>query len=107
MAVGELRCIVKHQNWTIVRPSEAISRRSKVTCQNIGLTDPIIAEETIGSLRIGPVLACPRRSCTNATRQLLQQLSQSLAKAGVRKLTSHDFIVYPRIWTSRIGLAET
>jgi hypothetical protein len=68
-----------------------------VTRQDIGFADSVISKESIGSLRIRPVLARPWSRCPHPARQLLQQLSQSLAMANIRKLASHNLIVYPRI----------
>src|ERR1035441_9867740 len=107
VAKGELRSVVKNQDRKTLHCGEPISRGGKVTSQNVGFADPLIAKETIGSLRVGPVLASPRRSRAYFTRQLLQQLSQSLAVADILKLASHHLIVYPCIRSCLIRCSPT
>ena len=68
---------MQHENRTIAAP-KAISRRLKVSLQNPCLADLPIGKKTIGSLRVGPILACPwnalsysAQSCSNSFRNLL------------------------------------
>src|ERR1700689_1984296 len=108
VAKGELGCVVKNQDRrTVCRRSKPISRGRKVTSQNVGLADSLIAKETISGLRVGPVLASPRRSRTHFARQLTQQLSQSLAVADILKLASHHLIVYPCIRSCLVSCSPT
>ena len=102
MTIGKLSRVVKDQNRRTAFRPEPLPRRSKVTCQNIRFADPIVPKESIGGLGISPVLARPRSGRAYSARQLLQQLSQSFAVAGIRKLASHQLIVYPPIRSRRI-----
>jgi hypothetical protein len=95
MAIRKLCRVVKNQNREAVAGGESFSRGCKVAGQNIGFTDPIVAKEAIGSLGIRPVLTCPWGRGSHSARQLLQQLSRSLAVAEILELASHHFIFYP------------
>jgi len=74
---------------------EPLAGRSKVTGQNIRHADPIIAKEPVGRLRIGRVLASPRRRRAYPGRQLLQYLPKSLAAARIPELTAYNFAIDP------------
>jgi hypothetical protein len=95
MAIRELRRIVKNQDRRVCARSESFARGREVAGKNIGFANSIIAKETIGSLGIRPVLTCPWGRGADSARQLLQQLSKSLAVAHILELASHNFIVYP------------
>lgn len=63
--VGKLGCIVHHQNRAISR-RHSISRCVKVAGENLAFTDPVIVQESIRGLRVGPVLANQRNTVAKA-----------------------------------------
>src|ERR1700733_11953181 len=62
MAIGKLGRVMEHKNRRIVRRSEPRPRGREVTRQDIGFADSVISKESIGSLRVRPVLASPMES---------------------------------------------
>jgi len=40
---------------------KSLTRTGKMTGENIGFADPLVAKEAVGRLGVGPVLTCPRR----------------------------------------------
>jgi hypothetical protein len=50
---------VKNQDRKILRRSKPISRGRKVTSQNVGFADSLIAKETIGGLRVALIRINP------------------------------------------------
>ena len=97
MAIRKFRRVVKNQNREAVAGGESFSCGCEMAGENIGFSDPIVAKEAIGRLGIFPILTCPWGRGSYSARQLLQQLSQSLAVADILELASHHFIVYPLI----------
>jgi hypothetical protein len=88
---------VKNQNREAAAVGESLLCGCEVAGKDVGFADSIIAEEAIGSLCVGPILAGPRRSCAYLARQLLQKLSKTLAMALILEIASHNLIVYPVI----------
>jgi hypothetical protein len=68
-----------------------------MTGQDIGFDGPIVAKEGVGSLLVRPVRTRPRRGRPYSGRQLLEELSQSLAVANILEVASHNFMVNPFI----------
>jgi hypothetical protein len=97
MAIRKLRRVVKNQQRKTAAGGEPLTRGCKVASQDIGLADPIVAKEAIGSLGIPPVLTCSWGRGSYSARHLFQQLPHPLAVADIQKLASRDFIVYPFI----------
>jgi hypothetical protein len=68
-----------------------------MAAQNDCLIHAPVGKEAIGGLGVCPVLEGLGHTGTLAERNLLQQLLQSFAMAGIGKLTSGNLILDPAI----------
>src|SRR6266480_387433 len=94
---------MEHKNRTI-RAGRTIMRRLKVTSQNVRLADPLVGEETIGRLGVGPILADQRNTLSHRAPDLRQQFAESVAKPRIPKFASGDFSINPALGTGdRLG----
>ena len=64
--------------------------------QDRRLADALIAEEPVGGLRRGPVLAREGQTGADRAAQPLEQRSQPLAEADIRKGAAGEFRIKPR-----------
>ncbi|MDA9530969.1 hypothetical protein ACM42_21500 [Bradyrhizobium sp. CCBAU 25338] len=67
----------------------------KVAGQNVRLTDPVVGENTIRSLGIGPVLAHQRNAFTHRARDLRYQFAEPLVQALVGKAAASELAIKP------------
>ena len=96
--VVELGRVMQHQNRRVIAGQPFLSRL-KVPLQNLCFIDLLIRKEAIGSLRVGPVLTCPRNARPYTARELLHQLSKSFVQPHIAKLASHQLRVNPSLAT--------
>jgi hypothetical protein len=85
---------MQDQNETI-GGSNTITRRLKMTGQNVRLADPVIREKAIGGLGVGPILANQRNALPHGAPDLGQQFAESVAKPHVPKFASGGFSINP------------
>src|SRR6266567_1282203 len=96
---------MEHKNRTL-HGGRTIMRRLKVTSQNVRLADPLVGEETIGRLGVGPILADQRNTLSHGAPDLSQQFAESVAKPRIPKFASGDFSINPALGTGdRLGSA--
>jgi len=87
---------MEHKNGTVAGDC-AVTRRLKVTGQNVRLADPVVGEETIGRFGVGPVLADQRNALAHGAPDLRHQLAQPLVQALVGETAASKFVIKPRI----------
>jgi len=92
---GELGRVLENQDGALGR-GEPITRGLEVAGQDLCLADPVVGEEAIGALRVGPVLAHERQAAADRPVHPLDQLAQALAQAGVGEGASGEFAFPPR-----------
>ena len=92
--VCEFGRVMQDQNETI-GGSDTITRRLKMTGQNVRLADPVIGEKAIGGLGVGPILANQRNALPHGALDLGQQLAEPLAKPRVAKFAPGGFSINP------------
>jgi hypothetical protein len=92
--IGKLGRIVQHKQ-EIVGGGRTITGRLKVTSQDIRLADPIIRQESIGRLGVGPILANQRNALSHSATDLRQQFAKPAAKPRIPKFASSDFPINP------------
>ena len=92
--VGELGRVLQHQDQP-VGGRDAAARRVEMAGEDLGLADRLVREEAIGSLGVGPVLACQRDGRTDRVRQLHEELAQPPAQTFVLERRAGEFLLYP------------
>src|SRR3954453_20500749 len=70
---GELRCVVKNQNWR-VGSGKAAPCGGKMSGENGSFVHPGIGQEAVSGLGVAPVLAGKRNTFAKPGRELLQKL---------------------------------
>src|SRR5207247_3204713 len=85
---------MEHQNSTACG-NRALTRRLKVACQNVRLTDPVVGEKTIGSLCVGPILANQRNAFSHGAPDLRHQFAEPLAQALVGNAAARELTIKP------------
>lgn len=85
---------MEHQNSTACG-NRALTRRLKVACQNVRLTDPVVGEKTIGSLCVGPILANQRNAFSHGAPDLRHQFAEPLVQALVGKAAARELAIKP------------
>lgn len=80
----------------VVRCGRSIARRLKVTAQNVRLADPVVGEEAIGCLRVGPILADQRNAFAHGVPDLRQQSAEPFVQTLVREPTAGNLRIKPR-----------
>ena len=81
-----------------------------IAANNLRLTNPVVREEAVGRLGVGPVLADQGQACPDRAVYLLDQLAQALAQARIGKRASansrshHDRAAAPMGISSVSGL---
>jgi len=93
--VRELCGVVQHQD----RPRgacNAIPGGEEMALQNLRLADSIVVEESVGRLRVRPVLASEWNAPARAGRELCKKLSKPTLKAIILELTALQFALDPR-----------
>jgi hypothetical protein len=61
MTIREFGRVVEHQNPVAAAGQEPLASGGKMAGKDIRLADSSVAKEPVSRLRVGPVLACPRR----------------------------------------------
>ena len=74
---------------------EPLARGGEMAGKDIRLADSSVAKEPVSGLCVGPVLACPGSPCTRLGRQLLQQLTKTLAVTDILKSAARCFTINP------------
>ena len=92
--IAELGRVMQHKNRT-VGGDRAITRRLEVAGQNVRFADPVVREEAIGGLGIGPILADQRNALSHGASDLRQQFAEFVAKPRVPKLASTNLSINP------------
>jgi threonine aldolase len=59
------------------------------------LVDIVVGQESVGSLGVGPVLACERDRASDVAAEFLKQAAQSLAQSRVAEVAAGDLAGYP------------
>ena len=85
---------MKNQHGPVCR-SKTPSRRFEVSGQNLFLTDPLIGEEAISGLCIGPVLTNEGDTFSDAAPEPRKQESESLAQPLIPEHASRQFTFHP------------
>jgi hypothetical protein len=82
----------------------AITSRSEMAGQNVGFADPVIREEAIGSLGVGPILADQWNTLPHGAPHLSQQFAEPFAKPRILKFAPSGFSINPMFGSAcRIG----
>ena len=92
---GELGRVLEHQDGAVGR-GEPVTRGLEVAGQDLRLADPVVGEEAVGGLRVGPVLAHERQAAADRAVHPLDQLAQALAQTLVREGASGELALPPR-----------
>ena len=92
---GELGRVLEDQDRALGR-GEALARRLEVAGEDLRLADPIIGEEAVGGLRVGPVLAHEGQAAADRAVHPLDQLAQALAQARIGEGASGELALPPR-----------
>ncbi|MGY2843467.1 hypothetical protein ACVIWU_006655 [Bradyrhizobium sp. USDA 4509] len=92
--VGEFRRVMNEETWacTIV---VARACGGEVAAEDAGFLHALVGEETVGRLRVRPVLARERCAPAHAVTNLLQQLAKSLTKTGILESCLVDLALCP------------
>src|SRR5258708_32679236 len=85
---------MEHKNETI-GGDRTVTRRLKVTGQNVRLADPVIGEKAIGGLGVGPILANQRNALRHGAPELRQQFSEPLVQTLVREAAASKLAIKP------------
>ena len=80
---GELGRVVQHQHRRVAGGGNALARGTEMPGQNVGFADAFVAQEAVGRLDVGPVLADQRDALARRLGELPQQCAQPPAQAGV------------------------
>ena len=94
--IAELRGVVQHEDRAIGH-RHPIARRLKMTGQDVRLADPIVGEQAIGRLGIGPILADQRNALPHGAPDLRQQFAQPLVQTIIGKTTAGKLTINPRL----------
>src|ERR671912_2606349 len=92
--VGELGRVVEDHD----RAADAggpIARRPEVAAEDLPLADPVVGEEAVGRLGVGPVLAGERDALPHRARHLDEQRAQPPAQPLVREPAAGDLAIDP------------
>jgi hypothetical protein len=100
--IAELCGIMDHKNET-VSDDAAITRRLKVTSENIGLTDAVVRKKTIRGLGVRPVLAHQRNAFAHGAPHLRHQLAEPLVETLVGKTATSKLAIKPCVDFPSIG----
>src|SRR5579863_7670431 len=92
--VGEFRRVLNEENWafTVIVTG---ARGSEVTAEDVAFLHALVGEEAVGRLRIRPILSRERYTPAHAVTNLLQQLSETLTKAGILEGCLVDLALRP------------
>ena len=80
---GEFGRVVQHQHGSVANGGNALARGAEMPSQDVSLADALVAEESIGRLGVGPVLADERDALAGGLGELSQQRSQPPGQANV------------------------
>jgi len=121
--IARMRSSYEYMNYLLVVQVFYRPQHQKVALQDRFLVAPVIGEEAIGSLRVGPVLARQRYGASNAAAKLMKQAAHNLlpnrASRNSQPATSPavhdplsddlltpsirtDFVIHPR-WQSPLA----
>jgi hypothetical protein len=84
-------------------PSVAAQRLLEMTTEDLRFADPVIREEAVGRLSVGPVLAGQRKALSHRTFHPFKQLAEALAQALIRKGASGQLVIQPGACSSVHG----
>ncbi|MGY3219756.1 hypothetical protein ACVIM5_000363 [Bradyrhizobium sp. USDA 4512] len=101
---AEVRRVMEDEDRSL-RRRYAPARRLEMTAKNIRLVDPFVGEEAIGGLRVGPILTNQRDALTHVAPDLCEQFAEPATKPLILKLASRNFLINPRLDTSRQSLS--
>ncbi len=101
---AEFRRVMEDEDRSLPR-RYALARRLEMTAKNIRLVDPLVGEESIGGLRVGPILTNQRDALTHVAPDLCEQFAEPATKPLILKLASRNFPINPRLDTGRQSLS--
>ena len=94
--VGELGRVVEHKDGT-TGGDRAVTRRLKVTGQDVRLADSVVREKAIGRLGVGPILADQWNALAHGAPDLRHQFMKPLVQTLVGKTAASEFANNPRV----------
>ena len=100
--VGELCRVVQNQDDAVARGTAAV-RRLEMASEDLRFADPVIGEEAVGRLGVGPVLARQRKALLHRALHPFKQLAEALPQALVRKVASGQLVIQPGACSSVHG----
>lgn len=92
--VGEFRRVVQDQDRP-VRRGEAVTCRLEMPFEDLGLADPLVGEEAVSRLGVGPVLASQRNALAHGVAHPLQQRPQSLVQTRISEAAAGSLPIEP------------
>src|SRR5450631_90842 len=98
--VGKLRRVLQQQHRATGR-FKACTRRVEVPAQNVAFAHPLIGEEPIGRLGVGPILARKRNALSNPASHSDQKLTKPFAKTHIPEDVLVNFPIDPMGSTAR------
>jgi hypothetical protein len=91
---GELGGVLNDQDGTRGR-GDTLACRIEVPGEDVAFTHPVVGEEPVGRLGVGPVLACQRDAAAHRPGHLVKQCAQTAAQPFVGEAAAGKFIVNP------------
>src|SRR5215471_1654605 len=92
--IGELRRVMEHQDGTN-DGDRAVTRRLKVTTQDLRLANSVVGEKAIGRFGVGPILANQWNALPHRAPDLRYQPAEALIQAFVHKAATSKLAIEP------------